>query len=237
MKKEKIPKKIHYVWVGGSEKSNDIKKCMKTWKKYLKNYEIIEWNENNFDINSHPFTKEAYKKKKWAFVSDYIRAKVLYEEGGIYLDTDVILLDNFDKLLNDDAFVGFENDNYIFTAVIGMKPMHPFMKDILDYYDNVHFEYKKENEMDYVNTKIFTNILQKKYKLKLNNQEQILNSNIKVYPDKILCNPSNNSVSIHIFTGTWMENKHSIKFKIVKFIKLRLSSKIRASLYNKLINK
>ena len=89
MKKDKIPKIIHYVWVGGSDKSNDIKKCMKTWNKYLKDYEIKEWNENNFDIYAHPFTREAYKAKKWAFVSDYIRAKVLYEEGGIYLDTSI----------------------------------------------------------------------------------------------------------------------------------------------------
>ena len=232
-----IPKKIHFIWVGGNEKSKDIKKCMKTWKKWLKDYEIIEWNENNFDIDSHPFIKAAYKMKKWAFVSDYIRAKVLYDEGGIYLDTDVLLLNNFDTLLFDDAFVGFENDNYIFTAVIGMRPKHPFMKDILDYYDSVDFEYRKENEMDYVNTKIFTRILQEKYNLKLNNEEQILNNNIKVYSDKILCNPSKNSISIHIFTGTWMENKHSFKFKIVKFIKLRLSNKFRADLYNKLINK
>ena len=100
MKKDLIPKKIHYVWVGGSKKSKDIKKCMNSWKKYLGDYEIIEWNENNFDIDKHHFTREAYKAKKWAFVSDYIRAKILYEEGGIYLDTDVILLNSFDKVLS-----------------------------------------------------------------------------------------------------------------------------------------
>lgn len=237
MKKNKIPKKIHYVWVGGNEKSNDIKKCLKTWNKYLKDYEIIEWNEQNFDIDAHPFTKEAYKSKKWAFVSDYIRAKVLYEEGGIYLDTDILLLNNFDELLYNDAFVGFENENYIFTAVIGMKQKHPFMKDILDYYDSVKFEYHKENEMDYVNTRIFTNILKEKYKLKLNNKNQLLKENIQVYSDKILCNPSKESISIHVFTGTWMENKHSIKFKLVKFMKLRLTSSFKAGLYNKIISR
>lgn len=76
-----IPKKIHYVWVGGKEKPKDIKRCMKTWKKHLDGYEIIEWNEDNFDINSHPFVKAAYEAKKWAFVSDYIRAYALYNEG------------------------------------------------------------------------------------------------------------------------------------------------------------
>ncbi len=76
-----IPKKIHYVWVGGKEKPSKIKKCMKTWGNYLKDYEIIEWNENNFDINSHPFVKAAYDAQKWAFVSDYIRAYVIYTYG------------------------------------------------------------------------------------------------------------------------------------------------------------
>ena len=89
-----IPKKIHYVWVGGNEKSDDIKRCMKTWKNHLNGYEVIEWNDSNFDIDSHPFVKAAYKAKKWAYVSDYIRAYVIYQYGGIYLDTDILLLDN-----------------------------------------------------------------------------------------------------------------------------------------------
>ena len=100
-----IPKKIHYVWVGGKEKPKDIKRCMKTWKKHLKDYEIIEWNESNFDIHSHPFVEAAYKAKKWAYVSDYIRMYAIYNYGGIYLDTDVLVLDNFDDMLDNKAFV------------------------------------------------------------------------------------------------------------------------------------
>ena len=88
-----IPKKIHYVWVGGKDKPQDIKKCMKTWEAHLEDYEIIEWNELNFDINSHPFLKKAYEAQKWAFVSDYIRAYIIYHYGGIYFDTDIILVD------------------------------------------------------------------------------------------------------------------------------------------------
>lgn len=232
-----IPKKIHYVWVGGSEKPKEMIRCINTWKKRLKGYEIIEWNENNFDIDSHPFSKNAYKAKKWAFVSDYIRAKVLYEQGGIYLDTDIITLDNFDTLLTDRGFVGFENDNYIFTACFGMEAKHPFMKTILDYYDSVDFEYRKENEMDYVNTKIFSDILIDKYKLKINNQEQLLKYGIKVYPDWKLCNPSNKSISIHVFLGTWIENERNCKYKIVRFVKLRLTNKLLASLYSIIVNR
>ena len=120
-----IPKKIHYVWMGGKEKPKAIKKCMKTWKKYLKDYEIIEWNEHNFDINSHPFVKKAYENKKWAFVSDYVRAYAIYNYGGIYLDTDVFVIDNIDQLLDNKAFVGYEHPDYPFTAVFGAEKGHP----------------------------------------------------------------------------------------------------------------
>ncbi|MEG2711862.1 MAG: capsular polysaccharide synthesis protein, partial [Clostridia bacterium] len=136
-----IPKKIHYVWVGGKEKPADIKRCMKTWQKYLKDYEIIEWNESNFDIDSHPFVKAAYKAKKWAFVSDYIRAYAIYNQGGIYLDTDILMLDKLDDLLENKAFVGYENYDHPFTAVFGAEPGHPFIKDMLDYYNNLDINF------------------------------------------------------------------------------------------------
>ena len=91
-KNDKIPRIIHYVWMGGKEKPDNIVKCMKTWEK-LKDFKIIEWNESNFDIESNPFVREAYKNKKWAFVSDYVRAWAIYNYGGIYFDTDILLID------------------------------------------------------------------------------------------------------------------------------------------------
>jgi mannosyltransferase OCH1-like enzyme len=89
-----IPKIIHYCWFGRNEKSDFIKKCLCSWEIHLPDYEIVEWNEDNFDIDTNVFTKEAYSKKKWAFVSDYVRAYVLYNVGGIYLDTDVEIRSN-----------------------------------------------------------------------------------------------------------------------------------------------
>jgi len=235
MKKENsIPKKIHYVWVGGKEKPKDIKKCMKTWEKHLKGYEVIEWNESNFDMDSHPFLKEAYKAKKWAFISDYIRAYVVYNEGGIYLDTDVILLDNFDKFLDHDAFVGFENDNHPFTAVFGAKKKHPLIKKMLDYYNNLDtykFDFSSNNTIS------VSDILIKEYSCKIGNKYQKLKDGITVYPDTILCNPSKDSVSIHIFTGTWLGNKKSLKYKLIKFLKLRLNTKNKAEWYYKHISR
>ena len=232
-----IPKKIHYVWVGGKEKPEDIKRCMETWKTHLSDYEIIEWNENNFDINSHAFTKTAYAAKKWAYVSDYIRAYVIYNEGGIYLDTDVLILDNFDEFLNDRAFVGYENADYPFTAVFGAEKGHPFVKNMLDYYDGRVFEFDSKDQMKTVNTKSVSDILIQDYGCKLGNKRQTLREGIEVYTEDILCNPSENSVSIHVFTGTWMEGAKPLMRKINKFLKLRITTKKRAGLFRKYIMK
>ena len=136
---------------------------MKTWGKHLEGYEVIEWNENNFDIDSHPFVKAAYKAKKWAYVSDYIRAYVIYKYGGIYLDTDILVLDNFDRFLNNRAFVGFENPQYPFTAVFGAEPGHPLVKDMIEYYDRLD-EYKFDFEKN--NTISVSDLLIKKYHYK-----------------------------------------------------------------------
>ena len=232
-----IPKKIHYVWVGGKEKPKDIQRCIKSWKKKLKDYEIIEWNEENFDINSHPFTKSAYEAKKWAYVSDYIRMYALYKEGGIYLDTDNLVLESLDKFLDNKAFVGFENKDYLYTACFGSEKGHPFIKKVLDYYEGREFEFDSNDQMKAVNTKIVSEILVKDFGCKVNNQEQIIKNGIHVYPDYILCNPSKESSVIHIFTGTWMEGAKPLARKINKFIKLRLTSKFKAGLYRKFINK
>ena len=128
-----IPKKIHYVWVGHNPKSPLIKECLTTWKKKLPDYEIIEWNESNFDMHENRYLEEAYQAKKWAFVSDYIRARAIYEQGGIYLDTDVRVLKKLDPLLKNQAFIGFENNDYLSAAIFGAEAYHPFIKDILDW--------------------------------------------------------------------------------------------------------
>ncbi len=230
-----IPKKIHYVWLGGNEKSADIKKCMASWPKHLADYEIKEWNESNFDIESHPFVKTACQAKKWAYASDYIRMWALYNEGGVYLDTDNLVVDNIDDLLKNQAFVGFENENYPFTACFGAVKKHPFVKKTLDYYEGREFEFDSNDEMKVVNTKIVAEILVKDFGCKVNNQEQLLDSGIKVYPDYVLCNPSNKSKVIHVFTGTWMDSAKPLKRKINKFLKLRIKSPKTAGLFRKCV--
>ena len=227
-----IPKIIHYVWVGNNEKPKDIKRCMETWKKHLKDYEIIEWNEKNFDIDSNKFVKEAYEARKWAYVSDYIRAYAIYNYGGIYLDTDVLVVESLDSLLDNRAFVGYENPQYPFTAVFGAEPGHPLVKDMIEYYDRLD-EYKFDFEKN--NTISVSDLLIKKYHCKVGNKFQILDEDIAVYPDTVLCNPSENSISIHVFTGAWLEGKKALARKINVFLKIHVTNKKRAKLFRKYI--
>lgn len=105
-----IPKIIHYCWFGRGVKPRLAKKCINSWEKYCPDYEIIEWNEDNFDVNFNAYTKWCYENKKYAFLSDYVRLLVVYQNGGIYFDTDVEVVRNPDFLLKKDAFFGFETD-------------------------------------------------------------------------------------------------------------------------------
>lgn len=232
-----IPKKIHYVWVGGNPIPKDLQKCINSWHNHLPDYEIKEWNEKNFDIENHPFVKAAYQAKKWAFVSDYIRAYALYTEGGIYLDTDNLVLTNLDSLLNHKAFVGYENPDYPFTACFGTEKGHPLVKMILNQYDTTNFKYDKNDELAEVNTKSVSELLIKNFNCEVGNVEQNLKTGIHVYKDDVLCNPSKNSKVIHIFTGTWMENSKPLKRKLIKFLKLRLTTPKRAEIYRRFIGR
>ena len=131
-------KTIHYCWFGKNPKSKLILKCIDSWRKHCPDYEIKEWNEENFDVNCCDYVREAYEAKKWAFVSDYCRFYVLYNYGGIYLDTDVELLKPLDILSED--FVGFENQNRVNSGLIrGAVSKDLICKLMLDSYANDHF--------------------------------------------------------------------------------------------------
>ena len=230
-----IPKIIHYVWVGHNPKSKIIEECIQTWHEKLPDYKIIEWNEENFDMHENRYIEEAYAAKKWAFVSDYIRARVIYEQGGIYLDTDVRVIDKLDELLTNRAFIGFENKDYLSAAIFGAESGHPFIKDILNYYVGLDFKFDKNNQMAGVNSLSVTDILKENYDLKTGNFEQLLKDDIHVYSDGVLCNPSAYSKTIHLFTGTWMDGKHSFKQKVVTALKRHISTPREAAIYQKII--
>lgn len=128
-----IPKKIHYCWYGHQEYPELISTCIDSWSKHLKGYEFIRWDESNTEFDN-PWLKKALSEKKYAFVADYVRFRALYIHGGIYLDTDMLLLKSLDPLLEHSCFAGFEDHTHINTAIIGVEPGHPLLKKILDAY-------------------------------------------------------------------------------------------------------
>ena len=140
----RIPKIIHYCWFGGNPLSEMEMKCIASWRKNCPDYEIKRWDESNFDIHINQYVQEAYEAKKWAFVSDYARLYLLSEYGGIYMDTDVEIVQNLDRFLVHNAFTGFEDDNHIPTAIMGAEKGHRWIKYLLSYYDGRHF-YRDNN--------------------------------------------------------------------------------------------
>ena len=134
-----IPKVIHYCWFGKGEMPKITEKCIKSWEKFCPGYEIICHNEDNFDLSKNTFIAEAYSDRNFAIVSDYVRAYVLYNYGGIYMDTDVEVLGSFDKFLDHTMFLGFEEGNFVGTCVMGTEKGHELMKTYLSHYDNMAY--------------------------------------------------------------------------------------------------
>ena len=135
-----IPKIIHYCWFGRGKKSELIERCIESWKTFCPDYEIIEWNEDNFDVNSCEYTKEAYEEKKWAFVSDFARLKIIYDNGGIYLDTDVELIKPIDDLLINKGFMGFDEKGIVATGLgFGAEKGNEIIGEFLKDYDDIPF--------------------------------------------------------------------------------------------------
>ena len=135
-----IPKIIHYCWFGRGKLPKLAEKCIESWKKYCPQYKIVCWNEDNFDINQNKYAKEAYEAGKWAFVSDYVRLKVLYDEGGIYLDTDVELIKPLDKLIEDGGFMGFDDNGVISTGLgFACEKGNKLIEALLADYDGISF--------------------------------------------------------------------------------------------------
>ncbi|MFA5603094.1 MAG: glycosyltransferase [Bacilli bacterium] len=208
-----IPKIIHYCWFGKGEKDQLINKCINSWKKYCPDYEIIEWNEESFDINMNDFVREAYEMKKYAFVSDYARLYILYNYGGIYVDTDLEIRKNIDIFLKDRAFSSFETKDNIPTAIMGAEKEHPWIEKLLLYYSGRKF-IKEDGSFDMLpNPKIITEITKNEYHLELNNKKQRLQNGLVIYPDYMLCTNYVNSknYSIHHFNGSWINKMYKME--------------------------
>ena len=219
-----IPKTIHYCWFGRNTKPALAYKCIETWKDYMPDFEIIEWNEDNYDFSACPeYVKEAYKSKKWAFVSDYVRFDILHQYGGIYLDTDVELLRSLNPIISKGAFMGCEalcdrangvrvNPGLGMAAEQGNK----FLKEMIDFYNTIHFvdekgELNEKTIVDYTTEHLLH------YGLK-NVQEIQKVENFIIYPPSFFCPKAWNSYkknfcgygkafSVHHFSASWQSEE------------------------------
>lgn len=221
-----IPKVIHYCWFGRGKLPELAIKCIESWKKYLPDYEIKEWNEDNFDLNLYPYAKEAYDNRKFAFVSDVARLYALYMEGGIYMDTDVEVLKSLDPFLQHHAFSGFEDEQMIPTGIMASEKGGQWAKDNLDYYNGKHFV-KEDGSFDVTtNVTIITNYMLP-LGLRQNNTYQDFPGLITFYPKDYFCPKSkedgkiyltDNTVTIHHFAASWTSPTHRFLRKLIIWI-------------------
>lgn len=205
-----IPKIIHYCWFGGNEMSDLGKKCIESWKRFCPDYEIKRWDESNYDVNKNPYMKQAYENEKWAFVSDYARLDIIYNYGGVYLDTDVELIKGIDDLLGNTAFMGIGCTGGVATGLgFGAEAGTEALKAMLDYYDSVSFV----NEDGSLNTapcvKYQTDYLKERGFADEDKFQTV--AGISIYPTDYFCpmhyktgelNITDNTYSIHHYEST-----------------------------------
>lgn len=214
-----IPKIIHYCWVGGKEKPASVQYCIESWKRFCPDYIIKEWNESNYDFSKNKYMWQAYEAKKWGFVPDYARLDIIYEHGGIYLDTDVELVKSYDSFLDKDAFMGFENtgDGEFFVNCghgFGATPHNEIIKCARDLYDNISF-INEDGSYNMIPSPYYTTQTLRQFGLVQENRDQLLRG-MSIYASDVFCpktfrtgemNRTERTVSIHHFTASWMDEK------------------------------
>ena len=206
-----IPKIIHYCWFGRKPKPELAEKCIRSWKKYCPDFEILEWNEDNFDVAAAPkYVQQAYECKRWAFVSDYVRLKALTEMGGVYMDTDVEVIKPLDPYLKHRAFAGFENQTSVQTGLLACEKDFPLFLSFLDYYNSAEFIREDGSVDTTTNVQILSEIC-KRHGFVPNGQLQQVEG-LTVYPKDVFCpvefesmklKKTRRTVTIHWFSGSW----------------------------------
>ncbi|MDY2682243.1 MAG: glycosyltransferase [Faecalibacterium prausnitzii] len=217
-----IPKIIHYCWFGKKDLPPEAKRCIASWKKMCPDYDIIRWDENNFDVNQNPFIKAAYEAKKWAFVSDYARLKVVYDNGGIYLDTDVELRKNLDSLREHGCYIGIQQNEFLCNTGLGFgaTKSNPVVLKMLESYDDLTFSESHTLELS---CPLLNNAVIRSYGLVSNTEITDL-PEVTVYPpqyfdpyggENLLCNET---YSVHHYAASWTSEKNQFKRKIARWI-------------------
>lgn len=218
-----IPKVIHYCWFGGNPLPELTVKCIESWKRFCPDYEIIRWDESNYDLNNTcEFVKQAYHNKKWAFVSDYARLDILNRFGGIYLDTDVELLDSLDEVIKDcRGFFAFEKENQLNTGLgFASEKASAILEEMLAFYHETVFEVERMSQMScpIINTKVLA-----AHGAQLNNQVQLVEG-YKLLPMDYCCPESfytgqshytQNTISVHHYNYSWMGKRERCRTKLI----------------------
>ena len=224
---QRIPKIIHFCWFGGNPKPPLVQRCIKSWELHCPDYEIVEWNEEGFDIHSNNLAEEAYRSKKWAFVADYVRGYALLTYGGIYLDTDMELLQGLDALLENRFFIGFETNDTLATGVIGCDKNNAIIRNYLQYYQGKHFTKEGENAIT-TSPVVISDMLQE-MGFRLNGKKQRI-ADCTLYP-KSYFYPTNlgwvlgkfgkETIGVHHYMDSWGRNSALNEKTILS--KMRLS--------------
>jgi hypothetical protein len=216
-----IDKTINYVWLGNNQMPDEALKCIETWRKFCPEYKIVEWNESNLDFSDCKYAVQAYEAKMWAFVSDYARMKILRDNGGVYMDVDVELVKNIDRLLHHEAFMGFEDGLVVNTGLIaGSESNHRLFADLVDRYQTYEFvnfdgTLNLTPCVEYQTALLMENGLIKEDKI------QVVDD-ITIYPMEYfspfnhrtgILNVTENTYSIHNYAGTWAPEtgRHGVK--------------------------
>ena len=217
-----IPKIIHYCWFGLGEKPELAKKCIASWRKFCPDFEIREWNEENCNYLAMPFMAEAYAAKKYAFVSDVMRLIVLEQYGGVYFDTDVEVVRDISPLLDDEGFIGFENDKFVNSGqVMTAVPHQPVVQTMIEEYNKLHFT-NADGTMNAVGCPHLNSDVMERFGLVRNGQEQVVDG-IHVYPADYFnpldsatgkLNKTENTYSIHWYSMSWLPKRTRIKAKL-----------------------
>lgn len=209
-----IPKVIHYCWFGGTEIPAHDQECINSWKKYCPDYEIVRWDESNYDYTKNQYMKEAYEAKKWGFVPDFARLDIIYEHGGIYLDTDVEITRNIDDLLENKAYMGFEAEGEVVNPGLGFgaEKHFPLYKKMMEgIYEKRKFKVG-EGDYDTKPSPMLNVEFLLEHGLRRNNQMQLIEG-LRIYPSDWFCpidtnsavfNPTENTHSIHHFHASWL---------------------------------
>lgn len=208
-----IPKIIHYCWFGNASIPEKDRKCIESWKKFCPDYEIKLWNESNYDISKNKYMREAYESGKWGFVPDYARLDIVYRHGGLYLDTDVEIIKNFDDLLANKAFMGFEKEGAVAPGLgFGAEKESKIIRYLMEWYEEHSFLDERGKPILTASPAINTQELQK-IGLKQDGSRQMLLNELTVYPADFFCpmdyenremNITENTYSIHHYASSWM---------------------------------